>query len=310
MIDTGKVIVSPNGTPSKGPWETAPWELVPYSQSQLQHAVNGFDNLIIRLECLLENPSLKTLDNPKDQAKLTEACVKKFSVPVEKKKFGLVEKEVLDAAGIPEGTFIRDFFSSVRKPSNPSIRYLAPGLRLPTAQDFSPHPFQNFVFPANMDKEEYILPYPLFISDLKSTEPLLNYPFLEPNLPYGVWISDIWKYSHHIFEDSFRLYLPFEIGANGFARLTDDSLIGENQESPGETGRGSGKKNDLYQPGYCHFIPGHETSLGDLLEVWSNMVGAGEWEVGEEGVKGGIEKFKDADTEEHYFKYQILAVKW
>ncbi len=40
------------------------------------------------------------------------------------------------------------------------------------------------------------------------------------------------------------------------------------------------------------------------------MVGPGEWEVGEEGVKGGIEKFKDADTEEHYFKYQILAVKW
>ncbi len=31
------------------------------------------------------------------------------------------------------------------------------------------------------------------------------------------------------------------------------------------------------------FIPRHETSLGDLLEVWSNMVGAGEWEMGEEG---------------------------
>jgi len=93
-----------------------------------------------------------------------------------------------------------------------------------------------------MDYEECILPIPLFISDLKSTEPLLSYPFLELTLPYGVWISSVWKYSHHIFEDSCRLYLPVEIGANGFACLTDDSLIGENQESHGETGSGSGKE--------------------------------------------------------------------
>jgi len=49
--------------------------IVPYSQSQLQHAVNGFDNLIIRVECLLENQPLKTLDNPEDQENLTKACV-------------------------------------------------------------------------------------------------------------------------------------------------------------------------------------------------------------------------------------------
>jgi len=35
----------------------------------------------------------------------------------------------------------------------------------------------------------------------------------------------------------------------------------------------------------------------------------GEWEVGGEGVLGGIEKFKEADTDEHFFKYQLI-VKW
>jgi hypothetical protein len=89
----------------------------------------------MRVECLLENQSLKTLDKPEDQERLTEACVNKSSVPVEETKFGLVEKEVLDTAGIPEGTFIRDLLSSIRKSSNPGIRYVAPGLRLPTAQD-------------------------------------------------------------------------------------------------------------------------------------------------------------------------------
>jgi hypothetical protein len=35
----------------------------------------------------------------------------------------------------------------------------------------------------------------------------------------------------------------------------------------------------------------------------------GEWVVDEEGVLGWIEKFKEADTSEHYQKYQ-LCVKW
>lgn len=32
-------------------------------------------------------------------------------------------------------------------------------------------------------------------------------------------------------------------------------------------------------------------------------VGMAEWEVGEEGVLGGIEKFQEADTGEHCHKY-------
>jgi hypothetical protein len=62
------------------------------------------------------------------------------------------------------------------------------------------------------------------------------------------------KDAHHTFEDTCRLYLPFKIGANGFARLTDDSLIGENQEDHGMA-RPNGRENELYQPGYSHFIP-------------------------------------------------------
>ena len=116
------------------------------------------------------------------------------------------------------------------------------------------------------------------------------------------------KDGHHTFEDTCRLYLPFEIGANGYARLTDDSLMGENQEDH-VVARPNGRKNELYQPGYCHFIPWHGPGLGDVLELWSNLVGLGEWDVSEEGVSGGIEKFGQADTEEHSHKYQIFA-RW
>lgn len=87
--------------------------------------------------------------------------------------------------------------------------------------------------------------------------------------------------------------------------------------------------NSLHQlpvssPFHCINFPLHEIptllrtnayspnspSLGDVLELWANMVGLGEWEVNEHGVKDTIEKFKDADIEEGCFKYQLLAMKW
>ena len=305
MIDTGKVVA--RSPPVRGPWESEPWELLPYSQHDLQSAVNGFDNLVLGIECLLENPSLQTKDNPDGQAKLLELLAVKFDAPRAPNEFGLVSKEVLDSAGVGEG-FIRDFLTSVRRPKA-NIKYVAPGLRLPTAEDFSPHPLQSFEIPDNIKLENLSLPTPLFISSIKFTTPTLHYPFDGiSDLPYGLWTNYVNKDGDNAFEDACRLYLPFEIGANGFARLADDSLMGENQEAKG-VATPSGRKNDLYQLGYNHYIPAHGPQLGEILDLWRALVGTGEWEVGEEGVLGGIEKFRDADTEEHYHKYQLF-VKW
>ncbi|CZR61822.1 uncharacterized protein PAC_11719 [Phialocephala subalpina] len=306
MFDTGKIIVRSKDTTAKGPWECSPWEILPYSQHDLQTAVNGFDNLILRVECLLEDPTLQTRDNPDDQAKLIELTSAKFDINRCPEEFGLIPTEVLDHARVPEG-FIRDFLTQVRRPKK-GIRYIAPGLRLPVPSDFSPHPFQNFQLPESVEDDSRHLPIPLFISDLKSSAPLLElYPFNEtPNLNYGLWMKSCNKTQD--VEDACRLWLPFEIGANGFARLTDDSLVGEDQESSGLVNP-RGRNNELYQPGYCHFVPFHGPQLGIVLELWSNLVGLGEWEVGQEGVEGGIEKFKEADTDEHFHKYQVCA-KW
>jgi hypothetical protein len=290
------------------PYETIPWEMMPYSQHDLQTAVNGFDNLILRMECLLENPLLRTKDNEEDQAKLLVLAAAKFDISRTPEEFGLVSKEILDAAEIPEG-FVRDFLTSVRRPKQ-NIKYIAPGLRLLTPKDFAPHPLQNFQLPNSFKEQNIVLPLPLFISDIKSSIPIFeHYPFNKtPNLPCGLWTEFVHRGSDQIFEDECRLYLPFEIGANGFARHTDDSLIGEDQESKG-VGRPNGRNDQLYQPGYNHYTIKHGPQLGGILDVWSSMVGMGEWEVDEKGVLGGIEKFKDADTDEHFYKYQIM-VKW
>lgn len=264
MIDTGKIVAKSQSTRTRGPYETIPWEMIPYSQNDLQNAVNYFDNLILTIECLLENPSLNASDTEEDQANLLSLVAAKFEISRSREEFGLVSKEVLDAAAIPEG-FIRDFLTSVRKPQ-PGIKYIAPGLRLPTPQDFAPHPLQNFQLPDSYRDQDLILPVPLFLSDTVSQTPIFeHYPFNTAlNLPCGVWTTLIDRGSSHIFEDAVTLFLPFEIGGNGFACRTDGSLIGENQEDKGGA-RASARKDELYQPGYNHFIPGHGPQLGDVL---------------------------------------------
>ncbi|KFY31187.1 hypothetical protein V493_01322 [Pseudogymnoascus sp. VKM F-4281 (FW-2241)] len=204
-------------------------------------------------------------------------------------------------AGTRKG-FVRDFLTSVRRPKA-NIKYIAPGLRLPTASDFSPLPVQNADIPRLCPNP--VLPIPLFVTDTKSTSPIFeHYPLQDlSNLPYGLWTTYVNREGDHELEDGCRLFLPFEIGTSGFARQTDDTLIGENLESA--EARPSGWRNELYQTGYNHFIPWHEPQLADVLGQWQALVEAGLWEVGEEGVVGGIEKFKEADTEDGYYTYQL-----
>ncbi|OBT65709.1 hypothetical protein VE03_03370 [Pseudogymnoascus sp. 23342-1-I1] len=303
MIDTDKIVA--RSSPVRGPGEGDPWELQPYSQSDLQAAVTYFDNLILKIESLVENPSLQTKDNPEDQAKLIALATAKFNTPRSPDEMGLISTEVLDRAGLKQG-FVRDFLTSVRRPKA-NIKHIAPGLRLPTESDFSPLPLQNLDIPQLCSNP--ILPIPLFVTDTKSTSPIFErYPLQDlPNLRYGLWTTYVNRDGDHEFEDGCRLFLPFNIGARGFARLADDTLVGEGLESA--QARPSGRRNELYQTGYNHYIPWHEPQLGDILNLWQSLVQAGLWEVGEGGVVGGIEKFKEADTEDGSYMYQLI-MKW
>ena len=91
--------------------------------------------------------------------------------------------------------------------------------------------------------------------------------------------------------------MPFAVGRNGFARKSD----GQRFESRAE----------LYQHGYKSF--GGEATraqrLVRILEKWTEMVESGEWEVDEGGVRGGIGKYREADTEEGWRRYWI-APEW
>jgi uncharacterized protein YuzE len=46
-----------------------------------------------------------------------------------------------------------------------------------------------------------------------------------------------------------------------------------------------------------------------VLGKWVEMIEEGKWEVDEHGVVGGIEKWREADTEEHFIDY-MLPMSW
>ncbi|RDL42054.1 uncharacterized protein BP5553_02033 [Venustampulla echinocandica] len=194
-----------------------------------------------------------------DQTKLLALVATKFDSPRSANEIGLISAEVLDSAGLEQG-FVRDFLISVRRPKA-NIKYVAPGLRLPTEVGFLPHPLQNLEIPSLFEND--ILPIPLFVSDTKSTTPIFeNYPFQDiSNLPHGLWTTYVDKDGEHEFEGGCKLCLQFETGANGFSRLTEDSFIREQLDSRG-VAKYSGRRTELYQAGYNHYVLAHAPQLG------------------------------------------------
>ena len=60
---------------------------------------------------------------------------------------------------------------------------------------------------------------------------------------------------------------------------------------------------DLYQPRYNGFVDLRDVQIHKVLQNWASNIQSGHWEVGEGGVVGGIERFAEADTDEHWKKH-------
>lgn len=46
-----------------------------------------------------------------------------------------------------------------------------------------------------------------------------------------------------------------------------------------------------------------DVQIHKVLQNWASNIQSGHWEVGEGGVVGGIERFAEADTDEHWKKH-------
>lgn len=233
---------------------------------------------------------------------------------------GLVDRETLDQFRI--SGFLREF---LLKAHRPSFKYVAPGLHLLSSE------WLQDILSQDRGSERYVLvrrkgyvpqddkpwqpdwmqrasnyvgePLPLFPGP-----PVLFFSeaFEREHKQYLVnRISGLYSWPDIISEDAVRLVLPYPIGTNGWVREgNEDAVTDRNCHSIPE----SLINNDsLYQYGWCPFLPSHLPPLSVVLNNWKHLIEEGNWSVGADGVKGGTDVFKEADTKEHGPSHQITA---
>lgn len=202
---------------------------------------------------------------------------------------GLVDPASFDALPIPEG-FARHFMLQARKPR---FSFVAPGLRLATADVFASQPFMS---PLNQTEEvsQTVTPPILMfrgesnVSTTSLSPVSFGYPDEGPQpkqCPAGLYLSRCDRTSDTPFEDGCELLLPFEF-ENGWAKQGDfsDLINRERHES-------------LLQSGVNPFNQRHPVQLRGFLEIIVSNVRASNWSVDGDGVAGGLEIWKQADTD-------------
>lgn len=288
MIEKGKFVFT-NDSDGK-----EPWKLAAFSEQILQECVNVFNSLVDEIESRL----------PQDDTLRGDALPP------------LIEDGILDTLGISQG-FAGQF---ARRAKRPRFRFIAPGLAAPDTESFRKQPFASLA----SSGENKAFPILLFGAidnatkcmapqSLSEHESPFDRPFGGPfgqveKYPAGLYFScDSPRYDRQS-EDECVLVLPYCIGARGYARTSDGARFGENLMSETEED-GRDSFIDLYQLGYNHFITGHTRQLLDILKNWRAMIREGHWKVDADGVMGGIEEWRKADTKEDWEKY-VIPITW
>ncbi|KAB8226930.1 uncharacterized protein BDW43DRAFT_317305 [Aspergillus alliaceus] len=109
--------------------------------------------------------------------------------------------------------------------------------------------------------------------------------------------------SNREFSNGCYLLLPFSIGEYGWACTSDNQQMGVAPWD--DVPESKGTHDDLYQPRYNGFMGLRDVQLHKVLRNWASNIEDGHWEVGKDGVIGGIERFEEADTEEYWEKYWV-----
>lgn len=232
---------------------------------------------------------------------------------VETESQGLVDRDIVHEFGI-QG-LPRDFLLQARKPS---FTFIAPGIRLPESSSL------REVLEADVGSERYNLVRDegLVATDADVTSqrigeplPLFPGPSFETKAQSFTTdrgrfmlgeMSGLYVWPEQWFADSILFVLPYSIGASGYVEEGNPGWVHEG--SSRDTVLEALVTNDaLYQHGQCPFMPSHLPRLSTVLRQWTHMVNSGQWSIRPDGVEGGIELWKEADSLANYRKYRLGA---
>lgn len=280
MIESGKAValhasvgksleMDPYSGVRRSKYNTDPWALVPYTHGDLTNCLSTWQKLFSAIE---QRAGISAEDE--DDHDVTPLC----------------GRSALNAASIPRG-FAYDLLSYARQPG---IWFVAPGVRLPTTNEFINQPFKSIAQQYPKETEGVNMPILFFRCEgyVTSRQANFRWPYSTvEKVPCGLYL-DAYPNKENPFQDACRLVLPFPLGANKCARTSDGHPI---QRSHVE----------LYGHGINPRIMRHGPKLFAILESWLNNVESGFWSVDAQGVSGGVEVWKQADTEEHWAKYTV-----
>ncbi|KAL2802827.1 hypothetical protein BJX63DRAFT_437510 [Aspergillus granulosus] len=257
-----------------------PWKLKLWTATDLQKAVSAMRRLVDAIEAkvgLLPHDSCK----PPPYKHLPWHDPAAFS----------------DERLVPPRTFAYEFLKAISR-WTVQFRYIAPGVRFPTVAEFLAQSSRQghyrgslMIFQVDYEDDH----------DTKKSDQSTDLP---RRWPPGVYIEDVRPGGNYHFANEFRLELPFRVGANGFAKQSSGQPLGVNimEWNP----RPKGTRRELYQSGFpTGFTDIRGVQIHKVLENWAGMMEKGDWVVGGDGVEGGIRKFKEADTEEHWEKHTV-----
>ena len=248
-------------------YNTQPWTLQAYTRDDLTSCLDIWERLFQAIE------KRAGISQDIDDTETTTLC----------------GRSILSASSIKKG-FAYDLLSRARQPG---IWYVAPGLRLPGATEFIAQPFKHIPNQYPKECQGIMMPILFFRCEgtISSKAANFRYPFSTvENVPCGLYL-DAFPNAQNPFEDACRLVLPFQIGANKHARFSDGKVMPRSHVN-------------LYGHGINPIITRHGPKLVAILENWLGNVESGHWEVDNQGVSGGVDVWKKADTEEDWARYQ------
>jgi hypothetical protein len=280
-VHRGRIIAAPENRPKsrlEDGHRFGHWRYMRFYSGMLDETLDAFNKLVEAIEARLPQRSSQNEN---------------------KIEYGLVDADVLQLHDMPSG-FAREFLKCAR---TLRFKYIAPGLEATKTSTFSQQPFlPNPDGKAGTDDVPAIL---LFYSKLDYD---ISQDLLEPGgtspfrynyrhiiaFPTGLYLLQT---ECSMSDDTCRFLLPFSLGGNGYARSTAGAPFRRHEPED--------SFEDLYGLEYHPFETSTEQSLANVLRSWLKMVERGDWKIDSNGVAGGVEIWKEADTEEHWEKYVI-----
>lgn len=303
MIDEGKVEAVTDDRADylmdelDSPWVDKPWVIHQYTAADVAKAVAAFQRLVSAIHARIpEDDNNDNIDNNDNES--TDWMELPWLDPA---TLTLTQENVL-----PHSTFAHEFLTAIAD-IEVRFRYVAPGLRFPTVSEFLEQPITDFETPPRNDYGQFPGNCPLKVFQLVCNQPVPD-PYVphwtDPNFPPGFYIDPVAQEGPLCYSNGCHLTLPFGIGRKGHARKSNGEPFGRHDQDSEPEPRN--EHAGLYQAGLTDgFGEYHYVQIDKVLRNWAERVERGDWDVDREGVVGGIDKFREADTEEHWEEYWI-----